>query len=257
MTFVSLPEDQEKRLLAATRALRLGRGEKQTPFRKDLERARRRFKRSSAIDLRGCRIGSNQDYLRAVQRFFSAPSQRPKVSASKWFQFFAQPTWEFIDVEFGHGREDELAKNQAVRDAVNHWITVAKAKAPGSPPLRDFLHFWNSANPSVRLRTYLNEGLVLPVVENKKVTLYVRSDAASREPAEVTKGATRATTFWLNNQWSEVSGRQATAAEALRKKWQATHGARAPILIGVTEGEDLTKAFVAPDDAYMEQIAEV
>lgn len=60
-------------------------------FQTKLNRVRQRFNRNSKIDIRGCQVGSDQDFLRAIQRFFGTSDiVRPTVSGPRWFQHFNQ-----------------------------------------------------------------------------------------------------------------------------------------------------------------------
>jgi hypothetical protein len=58
-------------------------------FREQLNKVRKRFSTTSAIDIRGCRAGDDRDYLLAVQDFLGQPSAKPAVTAPRWFQAFA------------------------------------------------------------------------------------------------------------------------------------------------------------------------
>lgn len=64
-------------------------------FRADLTRARTRFSPTSAIDIRGCRAGEENDYLVALREFFDRP-QNPRLRASApiWFQSYSPLGWE-------------------------------------------------------------------------------------------------------------------------------------------------------------------
>jgi hypothetical protein len=58
-------------------------------FQTKLNRVRQRFNRNSKIDIRGCQIGRDPDFLRAIQQFFgTSDTVRPTVSGPKWFQHF-------------------------------------------------------------------------------------------------------------------------------------------------------------------------
>lgn len=58
-------------------------------FQTKLIQARQRFNRNSKIDIRGCQVGRDQDFLRAIQQFFgTSDTVRPTVSGPRWFQHF-------------------------------------------------------------------------------------------------------------------------------------------------------------------------
>jgi hypothetical protein len=54
-----------------------------------LARVRQRFTRNSKIDIRGCQVGRDPEFLHAVRKFFGTNANvRPAVSGPMWFQFF-------------------------------------------------------------------------------------------------------------------------------------------------------------------------
>lgn len=57
-------------------------------FRENLEAAQQRFSTASWIDIRGCRAGTDRDYLTAVSEFFGRSGNRPHVSGPTWYQMF-------------------------------------------------------------------------------------------------------------------------------------------------------------------------
>jgi hypothetical protein len=58
-------------------------------FRSKLTKVRARFSKNSFIDIRGCRIGGDKDYMRAVQTFMGQPDNVPQVTGPQWYQAFA------------------------------------------------------------------------------------------------------------------------------------------------------------------------
>lgn len=58
-------------------------------FRTRLGTMRARFDRNSFIDIRGCRVGQDQDFLVAVRKFFGPSGDLPTVSGPEWFQSFS------------------------------------------------------------------------------------------------------------------------------------------------------------------------
>ena len=77
----SIAEDTIKDVTAANRAVAGG-------FRGRLNTVKGRFDSSSGIDVRGCRLGQNPDYMRAVQCYFGRSGNVPEVTAPEWFQSF-------------------------------------------------------------------------------------------------------------------------------------------------------------------------
>jgi hypothetical protein len=63
-------------------------------FHAKIVQMRKRFIATSAIDIRGCRVGEDSDYLLAIREFFSKP-QNPglTVSGPVWFESFPVLAW--------------------------------------------------------------------------------------------------------------------------------------------------------------------
>ena len=58
-------------------------------FTTKLNAARQRFNQNSKIDIRGCQVGRDPDFLSAIQSFFGTNATvRPAVSGPRWFQHF-------------------------------------------------------------------------------------------------------------------------------------------------------------------------
>lgn len=58
-------------------------------FQTTLAAVRQRLNQASKVDIRGCQVGRDPDFLRAVRRFFGTDAtRRPTVSAPQWFQHF-------------------------------------------------------------------------------------------------------------------------------------------------------------------------
>ena len=77
----SLPEQTITYVTAANRAGAGG-------FRGRLNTVKGRFDNSSGIYIRGCRLGQNPDYMRAVLCYFGRSGNVPEVTAPEWFQSF-------------------------------------------------------------------------------------------------------------------------------------------------------------------------
>ncbi|SHM62063.1 hypothetical protein SAMN05444266_109219 [Chitinophaga jiangningensis] len=58
-------------------------------FQAKLKDVRKRFDKNSKIDIRGCQIGRDQEFLKAIQLFFGMDAvNRPAVSGPEWYQHF-------------------------------------------------------------------------------------------------------------------------------------------------------------------------
>lgn len=58
-------------------------------FLTKLNHVRARFNQNSKVDIRGCQVGREPEYLQAIQRFFGTNTTvRPTVSGPQWFQHF-------------------------------------------------------------------------------------------------------------------------------------------------------------------------
>ena len=95
-------------------------------FRARLTQAQQRFDASSWIDIRGCRAGTDPDYLVAIGEFFGHDAVRPHVSGPRWFQQF--PTLGFntftsigeVDNAFDSGIDS--ISGSAVSAALDRWL---------------------------------------------------------------------------------------------------------------------------------------
>jgi hypothetical protein len=100
----------------------IGRG-----FRQHLDSVKLRFDQNSWIDIRGCRIGQDRDYLRALQQFFGRLDALPSVSGPTWYQSFPsagsipRTTEAEIDDLWNHGFTGAAATHttQVIQDTFN------------------------------------------------------------------------------------------------------------------------------------------
>ena len=102
-------------------------------FRQDFDQVRQRFSSTSWIDIRGCRAGTDRDYLVAFAEFFGRPGNLPHVSAPVWFQKFpdiGSNTFTTLD-ELNELLDNGLATGNgsiimgsSVRDALDSWFTA-------------------------------------------------------------------------------------------------------------------------------------
>jgi len=113
--FIFNPEAMSPRFMQGLTAARTA---LQAGFLADLATVRQRFSSSSWIEIRGCRVGGNRNYLEAVSQFFGRADDRPHVSAPDWFQNF--PSLGYRSV-----RDRELrsySRYPWVRRALDHWF---------------------------------------------------------------------------------------------------------------------------------------
>lgn len=90
-------------------------------FYDKLARVRARFKSTSWVDIRGCRVGGTESYMRAVQDFFGQGADKPHVSAPDWWQTFPMAGFRTI----GDADIAGLAGDADVQTALDHWFVVA------------------------------------------------------------------------------------------------------------------------------------
>lgn len=90
-------------------------------FYRNLARVRARFKSSSWVDIRGCRVGNTLSYMRAVQEFFGTGADKPHVSAPNWWQTFPIAGYQSIP----DSDVPAQAANPNVQAALDHWFVVA------------------------------------------------------------------------------------------------------------------------------------
>lgn len=109
---------QSQQVAQASRAIGAG-------FRDKLNRARQRFDRDSWIDIRGCNVGTNSDYLRAVSRFFGRADALPHVSGPDWYQVFPRLVAETLRND---AAIDALAGDANVQIALNRWSVITGAR---------------------------------------------------------------------------------------------------------------------------------
>jgi hypothetical protein len=99
-------------------------------FRTNLTTVRARINGSTWIDIRGCRVGQKEDYLKAVATFFGTGTTKPHVSGPDWWQSFPQLGWHSV----ADAQLTRRAAERNVRAALEHWADVTG--------IRDRLHWW-------------------------------------------------------------------------------------------------------------------
>lgn len=123
-------------------------------FFQDLEAVRAKIRRSSWIEVQGCRAGQDRDYLVQMQSFFSNGATRPKVTAPRWFQFFGY--YAFTSVPDNVRQMRRLWGQRGVRAALEYWYPIITGS-----PLPD--------NPTHEtLREYLRTPNVLPLARGDR-----------------------------------------------------------------------------------------
>jgi hypothetical protein len=110
-------------------------------FFQNLDTVRRKMRPGSWIEIQGCRVGQDRDYVTAVQRFFSSDRRRPRVTAPKWFQFFGNYGYTAVPDSPRQLRR-QWARRQ-VRQAFDYWypLLMGSPVPPGADQatLGDFL----------------------------------------------------------------------------------------------------------------------
>ncbi len=110
----------------------------QNGFRTKLNTVKKRFTETSFIDIRGCRAGETEDYLRAVQAFFGSSGHVPEVSGPRWFQFFGQQQTSAVLRPASNANIRTLLTSgttaQKTRDGFDDWAKRARL----DPAHKDF-----------------------------------------------------------------------------------------------------------------------
>ena len=147
-------------------------------FSSKLKKARARFTDATWIDIRGCKVGGQPDYMKAVSAFFGGTASKPHVSAPDWVQLFRSLTYKEVD-DAGIA---SAAAATGVSAALDHWavVTGVDGKMTG-------------LSTAEKLKVYLDEALVLPV----------RPAAAADNLRLYVKKSLRDKAFdkWLASQW--------------------------------------------------------
>lgn len=116
-TGITFNADQSRQVAEANRAIAGG-------FRDTLNAARQRFDADSWIDVRGCNVGDNPDYLRSLSHFFGRPGAQPHVSGPDWFQVF--PTLGSQTLA-NDAAVNAQAGNDHVQTALGRWSVTTGA----------------------------------------------------------------------------------------------------------------------------------
>jgi hypothetical protein len=88
-----------------------------TPYLRDLQTVRDRVDPSTEIEIRGCQIGRDTNWMRSMRAFFGGAAGLPAISAPDLFQYFAQGfPWSEYDVAAPH-----VSGNAAEPDLQTQW----------------------------------------------------------------------------------------------------------------------------------------
>lgn len=124
-------------------------------FFSDLETVRRKMSNDSWIEIQGCRVGQDRDYLLQMRNFFSSTRISPQVSGPDWFQFFGH--YGFTPVQNNRRAIQLQWRRRAVREAFQYWYPILTGQpAPLNPTWEDFRDFLRTphalpmAHPNVR-----------------------------------------------------------------------------------------------------------
>lgn len=96
-------------------------------FRQELNQVKARFDENSWIDIRGCRIGQDPDYLEAIRVFFGRTDHLSSVSGPEWYQSFPRAgsiplaSEANIDTLWGNGnnQRNQHHISQHIQDTFN------------------------------------------------------------------------------------------------------------------------------------------
>jgi hypothetical protein len=162
-TLATIPEQSLTSITVANRALAGG-------FRGRLDTVKGRFDKSSAIDIRGCRLGQNPDYMRAVQCYFGRSGNLPDVTAPEWFQSF--PSFGFqsfageadTDAAATSGVANRNLTATDVSDALQLWAGLTGAAAQfafwaqlfGGDPVTVVSLSWRSSIPALQMESEID-----------------------------------------------------------------------------------------------------
>jgi hypothetical protein len=160
---VTVPEQTVRNLTAANRAIAGG-------FRGRLDTVKGRFDSSSFVDIRGCRLGQNPDYMRAVQCYFGRSGNLPEVSAPEWFQSF--PSFGFqgladeagVDASAASGVSSMNVTGADVTTAIGLWGGLSGATAQlafwtqlfGGGPVPFVSFSWRSSVPALTMASEID-----------------------------------------------------------------------------------------------------
>jgi hypothetical protein len=135
--------------------------EDHSTLRSNLSAVRDRLK-NGVIDVRGCRIGDDPTYMKAVRAFFSKSTGQPTVTAPNWFQLFTMVTnielanETEIDALFDTGVDftaptPDLSKND-VRRGFSDWA--------GAIGINAQLSFWSTLFSDEKRFNFLHRGWI-------------------------------------------------------------------------------------------------
>jgi hypothetical protein len=192
-------------------------------FRTKLSVARRHFTASSVIDIRGCLVGKDKDYLRAVAQFFGRERIKPHISAPDLFTGYPLPGSRPIP----DNEETQALAEEGVASQLGHWTGVITGHRATTRPDERMLNDYIFPNAGA-----------LPVPTGETVKLYYG-----------TPGDARHLERWLISQWDPSVP---DLARSLAQKWARTAKATAQVCTLSDAGED--QVFVLPDPRYDEHI---
>lgn len=173
-------------------------------FRSQLNKARAKMI-DKAVDIRGCSIGFDRDYLEGVAKLFGNPGTLPEVTAPDLFTGF--PGMAFRDKILGTqaDMDNEVATNPAFEAAMNDWgpLEVSGFSGAGSPAAQRKLFF----------DEFFKKDRILPVY---KVDYASNGNFVSESLTLFRPPGKPAILNWLESQWgSDVNGR----VTALTNQW--------------------------------------
>jgi hypothetical protein len=81
-------------------------------FRNDVVKARNHVTANTRIDIRGCRVGQDADYVEAVRELFGTGDKKPTVTAPRWFQQYPK---------IGFRNPTNVSQIRSILNHANEW----------------------------------------------------------------------------------------------------------------------------------------
>lgn len=110
-------------------------------LRTQIEAARARFDATSRVDIRGCRVGNDGDYVAAIGSLLGRPNARPTVTGPQRFQQYAALFFDTLNsrdnIRVWLSKTQRLHPPQRLREILTSWAEMIRVR-----PLHT--DFWTS-----------------------------------------------------------------------------------------------------------------
>jgi hypothetical protein len=101
-------------------------------LRKQIDAARARFDSTSRVDIRGCRVGNDPDYLAAIGALLGPPNARPTVTGPQRFQSFAALFFDTLNsrdnIRVWLSRTQHMHSPQRLREILTSWAEMIRVR---------------------------------------------------------------------------------------------------------------------------------